>query len=119
LAAWLLATLVAVNGGAGLTMLSRIEIAHDGARVPALVFVFGVIFAILSGLASWWEAQDRSSLYYVESLREDQRSERAKREKSFWARRARCLRKTARWVNYASLASFLIGCALAALFAYD
>jgi hypothetical protein len=46
IAAWLLATLVAVNGGA---------LAADLAKDHPSSFVIGVILAILSGFASWQE----------------------------------------------------------------
>jgi hypothetical protein len=119
LAAWLLATLVAVNGGAGITLLSRIEAIGPAARAPSLAFVIGVSLAIVSGFASWWEAQDRSLLYYLESLRDDQLSAEGTKRKSFLPARVGLLRKTARGTNYASLLCFFIGCALAKFMTYN
>lgn len=113
LAAWLLATLVAVNGGAVLATVSRAAPVPEGAYKPALLFLLGLALALASGLFSWWEAQDRSALYYVESLRPDQRTARATKKMAEWRRRTGYLRKAARFANYGSLFAFIGGCAWA------
>lgn len=114
LAAWLLATLVAVNGSATLTTLSRAAPLPNGARLPALAFVVGLILAIISGFSSWRDAQDRSGLYYLESLRPDQLGDEGKRRKLILVARSRWLGAAARYTNYASLAALITGLAWAA-----
>lgn len=106
LAAWLLATLVAVNGGA---------VAIDGVgRAYGLPFVVGIVAAILSGFASWQEAQDRMGLHYIESLDPANRTKQADRRESLWAWRGPALRIAAKVLNWASLGAFIAGCVLAA-----
>lgn len=114
LAAWLLATLVAVNGGAVLATISRPHPVPAGAYEPALAFVLGLTLALASGLCSWWEAQDRSALYYIESLRPDRRTASASRRMVKLKRSASTLRKAARFANYGSLITFVAGCGWAA-----
>jgi hypothetical protein len=113
LAAWLLATLVAVNGGAVIAIVSR-QALPTGAYRPAMVFVVGLVLALASGLLSWWEAQDRSGLYYIESLRPDRRTIWASKRMHRLQRRVSFLRKAARFANYASLFVFVAGCGWAA-----
>lgn len=110
LAAWLLATLVAVNGAAALAILG-----HDSASLPKLIsaataFTFGVIFALFSGLFSWNEAQDKNSLYYLQSLREEQLEEVAQRLRRRYAWRAPMFKYLAISTNYVSMTAFVVGC---------
>jgi hypothetical protein len=114
LSAWLLATLAAVNGGAILATISRPTPIPTGAHKPAIVFVLGLAMALTSGLCSWWEAQDRSALYYIESLRPDRRTVAANARLLRLKRRVSHLRIAARLTNYGSLFAFLGGCAWAA-----
>jgi hypothetical protein len=105
LAAWLLATVVAVNtsGAAGLMA------AAEGAdRQPAIAFAAGVALAVMSGLASWAEAYNHAGLHFVKSLEapsEDERSRCTKCE--WWAPR---LASTALVLNVAALVAFVAGC---------
>jgi hypothetical protein len=111
LSAWLLATLVAVNGGAALSVMSRTDpmMSTEGARLPALVFAGGVVCAILSGLLSSREAHRRSNQYYFESLRDAQLSPEGKakhQQSKLWGMR---LGRAARLTNYLSLSLFVAG----------
>lgn len=101
-AAWLLATLVAVNGGALATKFVE--------REHAAWFVAGVVLAILSGFASWQEAQDRSGLHYVESLPKDNVTAHGLRREETWKWRWRASNLAAKLLNYASLVAFISGC---------
>jgi len=101
LAAWLLATLVAVNGGA---------LATDIGKVSAAPFVVGIVLAVLSGFASWQEAQDRSALHYVESLPEAALTPYGRKRSGTWRWRWPALRLLAKWLNWASLVAFIVGC---------
>jgi hypothetical protein len=114
LAAWLLATLVAVNGGAAIAIVAREHPVPDGARLPALAFIAGVVLAITSGFCSWRDAYHRSSLYYFESLRPDQLTSSGERRKKRAAAWSALLAPLARYVNYAALAAFVVGCVWAA-----
>lgn len=101
IAAWLLATLVAVNGGALATDLMK------GYPVP---FVAGIVLAVLSGFASWQEAQDRTGLHYVESLPETALTAAGRKLYDTWRWRWPALRLGAKWLNWASLLAFVTGC---------
>ncbi|MFN3387418.1 MAG: hypothetical protein ACK40O_00690 [Allosphingosinicella sp.] len=114
LAAWLLATLVAVNGGAVVAILSIQEAARDGGRLPTVAFTIGIVLAVLSGFCSWREAYHKSKLYYFESLRDDQLTSAAKKHKVRAGSRATLLGRFARYTNYGSLLGFVAGCVWAA-----
>lgn len=100
-AAWLLATLVAVNGGA---------LATDLAKAHPLPFVVGVVLAILSGFASWQEAQDRTGLHYLESLPGAALTEYGRNRFETWRWRWAALRFAAKVLNWGSLLAFVVGC---------
>lgn len=101
LAAWLLATLVAVNGGALATNLGKVN---------AVPFVAGIVLAIVSGFASWQEAQDRSGLHYVESLPDASLTAYGRKRSNTWRWRWPALGLAAKWLNWASLSAFIVGC---------
>jgi hypothetical protein len=102
LAAWLLATLVAVNGGALATKF--VERQHSA------WFVAGVVLAILSGFASWQEAQDRTGLHYIESLPRANITPYGAKRAATWRWRWRALNLSAKVLNCLSLATFIAGC---------
>jgi hypothetical protein len=110
LAAWLLATLVAVNGGATVAIITSKGELPDSARLPSIAFTAGLILAIISGFCSWRDAYHRSSLYYFESLRVDQLGASARRKMESAATWSKRLAPWARYTNFASLAAFLTGC---------
>lgn len=102
LAAWLLATLVGVNGGA-------IAIDFTG-QEHAAPFAVGVVLALVSGFASWQESQDRTGLHYVESLRAENVTDFGKRKQQTWRWRSRVMNLVAKVANIGSLAAFIMGC---------
>ena len=102
LAAWLLATLVAVNGGALATDFTKV-----GDAPP---FVMGVVLAILSGFSSWQEAQDRSGMHYIESLAAENITQYGQKLECKLQWRAPALRFAAKALNWSALAAFVIGC---------
>ena len=106
LSAWLLATLVGINGGA---LASKFI---DATEAPC--FVLGIIFAILAGFASWQEAQDRSGLHYVESLPLENVTFHGERLAQTWQWRWPALRLASKALNWLSLLSFVLGCIVAA-----
>jgi hypothetical protein len=110
LAAWLLATLVAVNGAAVIAILTRDHPVPDADRLPAIAFIAGVILAITSGFCSWRDAYQRSSLYYFESLRADQLTAVGQRRKERAATWSKLLAPLTRYTNYAALFAFVGGC---------
>ncbi|WP_140418389.1 hypothetical protein [Sphingomonas mucosissima] len=101
IAAWLLATLVAVNAA---------TFATDLGKVHPEPFVAGIVLAILSGFASWQEAQDKTGLYYIESLPETAVTDHGRKLSRRWRWRGTALRLAARGLNWASLVAFLVGC---------
>jgi hypothetical protein len=111
LTAWLLATLVGVNGTAAAAILTRGGEVPDGGRLPAIAFVAGIVLAIISRFFASAEARDKSGLYYIESLRPDQLSSEGEKKKRLWERRGKVLGVIARLTNYASLAAFVLGAA--------
>ena len=113
LAAWLLATLVAVNGAAVLGIMGRDPPVPAGLVTAAIPFTLGIILALVSGLSSWNEAQDKNSLYYIQSLREDQLEPIAQRLKRRYSWRAPVFKFLAITTNYLAMAAFVIGCWMA------
>lgn len=97
IAAWLLATLVAVNtSGAGAVL--ALDANHDA----AIAFASGVFLAILSGMASWGEATVGAVVLFMLSVPELNRFDLQRLDRhAFWSR---ILFRTA----------FAIGCAKAA-----
>jgi len=102
--AWLLATLVAVNGGA----LATEHVSGS----EAWPFVVGVVLAILAGFATWQESQDRTGLHYLESLASANITDHGRALAERWRWRWPALRLFARWLNWGSLAFFVLGCLL-------
>lgn len=107
LTAWLLATLVAVNGGA-------MAVDFVG-KTDAAPFAIGVVLAILSGFSSWQESQDRNGLHYVESLRDNNVTAYGKARQKTWRWRSRVTNVLAKALNIASLSAFVVGCVLVAV----
>jgi hypothetical protein len=101
IAAWLLATLVAVNGAA---------LATDLGKNHPLPFVIGVVLAVLSGFASWQEAEDKTGLHYIESLPSDAVTGHGRKRFSRWRWRWPALRLAAKVLNWGSLSVFVVGC---------
>ena len=104
LAAWLLATLVAVNTSGAAAIIAATK---DADRQPAIAFAIGVALAIASGMCSWGEAHAQAGLHYVRSLvelsEEDQRTKRIAewQASAFWL-----------WspiLNGLSLLAFIVG----------
>jgi zinc transporter ZupT len=112
LAAWLLATLVAVNSGAGLSLLSAARPPNESLAQPVLAFVAGVVCAILSGLASWQAAFDQAGTNFLKS--KATRTSAQDNELRKWGKRGTNLEKGSRLLNAASLLCFVGGCAWAA-----
>jgi hypothetical protein len=106
LTAWLLATLVAVNG-AGLAI-------QQNSPAQKTSFAVGVILAILSGFASWQVSQDRNGLHYVESLAPENVTAYGLRREKTWRRRWPVVNLLAKLLNHASLLAFITGCVLMA-----
>jgi hypothetical protein len=102
LVAWLLATLVAVNGAGALNFIR----AHSPAA--SATFVLGVILAIGSGFAAQHESQARSELHFYESQAKIKPA--AKRRKARMRLFPWRLRRLAALLNYLSLAAFIAGC---------
>ncbi|MDT0576023.1 hypothetical protein RM533_07465 [Croceicoccus sp. F390] len=102
MAAWLLATLVAINGGALATNLVSVS--------DATPFVSGIILAVLSGFASWQEAQDRSGLHYLESLPAGRTTAFGLKLKRKWQWRGPASGVAAKLLNWLSSGAFVIGC---------
>lgn len=50
---WLLGSLLVVNGGAILTILSQSEILRNSDGVFLVCFLFGIVFAFFAGAFSW------------------------------------------------------------------
>lgn len=130
LAAWLLATLVAINtSGAGASALSL-----SANKRAAIAFAAGVFLAVLSGMTSWGEAYSHGSALSVERLSAQWRQlmERGEQrldpqivdesvkfiESGLWYRTrivfARALFPIAFILNVLSLSAFAIGCLMAA-----
>jgi hypothetical protein len=107
LAAWLLATLVAVNtSGAAAILTAKLHYAALSG------FSGGVVFAILSGIASWGEAFNKAGLHYVQSLPAPDEDEQRTADKcKKWAPR---LFAAALVFNMLALAGFIVGCVIAA-----
>lgn len=112
LAAWLLATLVAVNSGAALALLSFERSLDLDLHKTAAAFVAGVVTAILSGFASWQAAFDQAGEYFV--LSKASKGPAEEKNLKLWQTRGKFLEIASRVLNYASLGLFIFGCALAA-----
>ncbi|SOB86749.1 hypothetical protein SAMN06297144_1858 [Sphingomonas guangdongensis] len=106
ISAWLLATLVAINGGALAT--SRV------AQANAWPFVIGVVIAVIGGFVMTQEAQDRTAFHYLESLADTNIKPYGKTLKRRLEWRWPMLRLLARTLNVASLSLFVVGCVLVA-----
>lgn len=110
LAAWLLATLVAINSAAGAAVLSALKGDQRGA---AMWFASGVVLAVVSGILSWAEAHDRAGLHYVLSREKPSGKEGRLRDRC--DKRAPLLAELAIGANVISLLLFVVGCLWAAL----
>jgi hypothetical protein len=105
IAAWLLATLVAVNTSGGVAIVSA---AKRTDRQPALAFALGVALAVLSGLCTWGEALNYAGFHYVKSQERPTAEEEEMRDGSNML--APRLATAALWLNGAALTAFIVGC---------
>ena len=108
LGAWLLATLVGVNGAAAGAVLSSSSLEHSD-RVAALAFVAGIVLAVVAGFFTSQEARDHSTRSYVESVKPANRGAWGQHFLTLSKRRGRVAGIAARLANYASLGSFVAG----------
>jgi hypothetical protein len=110
LAAWLLATLVAVNTSGAAAIIAA---AKGADRQPAIAFAIGVALAVASGMCSWGEAHAHAGIHYVRSLaiwdEEDRKTRRvAERQADAFALWSPIL-------NVISLTTFIVGVSWAAV----
>lgn len=110
LAAWLLATLVAVNTSGAAAIIAAVK---DADRQPAIAFAVGVALAIASGMCSWGEAHAHAGLHYVKSLATWDEEDRKTKRIAEWQANAFAL-----WspiLNVLSLIASIVGASWAAL----
>jgi hypothetical protein len=109
IAAWLLATLVAVNtSGAGASLAFAKNMEAAGA------FAIGIVLAIFSGITSWLEAFSLAQAHHFASLDEsDLRYDEEMLQKYRVTRQSRSLLLNSFVSNILSLAAFSVGCVLA------
>jgi hypothetical protein len=108
--AWLLATLVATNLAAAAAVMSYGNDRPVSEMLPLTAFVIGVVSAIVSGFVATMEARKRSTLYYLESYGEEALEPEGLALLQNSRMVAPRLSRIARWLNYGSLGSFVIGC---------
>ena len=104
LAAWLLATLVAVNTSAAAAIIATVK---DADRQPAVAFAAGVASAVASGMFSWGEAFKHSDYHYGEIQEKLNKADRSRQESS--KKLAPFFASAAVTLNIVSLAFFVAG----------
>lgn len=57
MARWLLASLLAVNGGAAIALLGMENPPQGALHAPLLAFVAGIVVALMTGICSYYEAE--------------------------------------------------------------
>lgn len=107
LAAWLLATLVAVNTSGAAAILTA---AKGADRQPAIMFAIGVALAVASGMCSWAEAFRHSDFHFGESHAPDDLNEADKRRWDRSKTLAPMYADLAVALNILALSGFVIGC---------
>jgi|SRR3954462_13708627 len=107
---WILATLVAVNGGA-LLGLANLDMAILKAMlVPAALFVVGITTAVVSGMSHQRELDNLAAARFLESAFHDElMPEKYRTIYNKYVKRGGLWHSVAKYLNVAALAIFLAG----------